>query len=157
MDPNPQACYQPGSIINLDVKLTAHHKGHFEFRACPIAPGEVPTKECFDAYPLTFVEDVLSQGETRAQANFDVNYPERAYLALDDWELSYRYQLPPGLEGDLVLIQWYYITGNSCMAPGYDTYDWPAGGDFDPGTVPVCTSIPPDGRGVPEQVSCCTV
>ena len=34
---------------------------------------------------------------------------------------------------------------------GYDTYAWPNG--FFPGnTIPVCQSIPPDGRGVPEQV-----
>ncbi len=33
---------------------------------------------------------------------------------------------------------------------GYDTYDWPEG--FNPGNVPVCDVVPPDGRGVPEQV-----
>ena len=36
------------------------------------------------------------------------------------------------------------------MDEGYDTYDWPEG--FHPGSIPVCDSIPPDGRGVPEQV-----
>ena len=33
---------------------------------------------------------------------------------------------------------------------GYDTYDFPPG--FDPGTS-TCTSVAPDGRGLPEQVS----
>lgn len=37
---------------------------------------------------------------------------------------------------------------------GYDTYDWPAEG-FYPGDIPVCDVIPPDGRGVPEQVCVC--
>ena len=37
------------------------------------------------------------------------------------------------------------------MGEGYDTYDWPEG--FYPGgTVGACASIPPDGRGAPEQV-----
>ena len=36
------------------------------------------------------------------------------------------------------------------MPEGYDTYDWPD--HFFPGDVPVCDVIPPDGRGVPEQV-----
>lgn len=33
---------------------------------------------------------------------------------------------------------------------GYDSYAWPEG--FRPANVPVCEVIPPDGRGVPEQV-----
>ena len=37
--PRPQACYQPGQIIDLEVTLTAHHKGHFEFKICPILSG----------------------------------------------------------------------------------------------------------------------
>ena len=151
-----------GSIIDLNVVLTAHHKGHFEFRACPlpwdgngnsalaIPEGGIPNQACFDAHPLTFIEDVLSLDETRAKANFDPHYPERAYIPLNDSNLSYKFELPAGLSGDLVLIQWYYVTGNSCMDEGYDTYNWPVG--FHPGNIPICTVIPPDGRGTPEQV-----
>ena len=76
--------------------------GHFEFHACPISPGEVPTQACFDSNPLTFVED-LSYG-----ANPDPNYPERAYIpnaGVGSWNYRHRYQLPAGLTGDLVLIQ----------------------------------------------------
>jgi len=150
MPPKPQQCYQPGQIIDLEVTLTAHHKGHFEFKACPISPGQAPTQACFDAHPLRFVSDVLSPGESRATANFDPNYPERAYIPLTDWDLQYKYQLPAGLSGDLVLLQWHYITANSCKHVGYDTYNWPPG--FYPGDVPVCGPLPPDGYGVPEQV-----
>ena len=32
------------------------------------------------------------------------------------------YQLPQGLFGDKVLLQWKYITANSCSPPGYDAY-----------------------------------
>ena len=69
-----QACYSPGSIIDVESQITAHHMGHFEMRACPIAHGEVPTQACFDENPLTFISDELYTGVP------DVNYPERAYI-----------------------------------------------------------------------------
>jgi hypothetical protein len=150
LPPKPQQCYQPNQIIDLEVTLTAHHKGHFEFKACPINPGDVPTQSCFDAHPLTFIADILSPGESRAVANFDPNYPERAYIPLTDMELHYKYQLPNGLSGDLILLQWHYVTANSCTHVGYDQYNWPIG--FHPGNVPTCGPLPPDGNGVPEQV-----
>ena len=59
MPPAPQAQYSAGQEIDVEVLLTAHHKGHFEFFACPIAPGEKPTESCFKQYPLTFVSDPL--------------------------------------------------------------------------------------------------
>lgn len=123
----------------------AHHKGHFEFHACPISHGDIPTQECFDQHPLTFISD------TNDWAVRHEEYPERAYLEPDNWQLSYKFQLPDNLTGNLVLLQWYYITANSCTPKGYDSYDFPA--DFNPGSVSECGAIPPDGRGVPEQVS----
>lgn len=44
MPTNQQATYLQGQEIEIDVTLTAHHKGHFEFAACPISEGEIPTK-----------------------------------------------------------------------------------------------------------------
>ena len=58
-------------MIDVESVLTAHHKGHFELKACPIAPGEVPTQSCFDNNKLTFVEDKLYG------APADLLYPER--------------------------------------------------------------------------------
>jgi len=87
-------------------------------------------------------------------------YPGRAYIPRTDfagltrgtdgnYPFHHLFKLPNGLRGDLVLLQWYYLTANSCVAEGYNTYAWPEG--FYPGDLPVCQSIPPDGRGVPEQ------
>ncbi|KAL7466210.1 hypothetical protein ACHAXS_006500 [Conticribra weissflogii] len=160
LDPVIQGCYEPGSIIELETILTAHHKGHFVYKACAISPGEVPTQECFDSNPLTFVADDLYG------ANPDPNYPERAYIPNKEFPVQFesggnalfrhKYQLPLGLSGDLVLIQWHYITGNSCVDVGYDKYNWPEEGfQFQPGvtagSISQCAVIPPDGRGVPEQ------
>ena len=153
--PTIQACYDKGSVIEVETILTAHHKGHFTFKACAISAGEVPTQECFNANPLTFVSDELYG------ANPDPLYPERAYIPRADYPgglieqaggedvFRHKFRLPQDLVGDLILIQWHYITANSCTDVGYDTYDWPEG--FYPGNVPVCDVIPPDGRGVPEQ------
>ena len=69
-----QECYVPGSIIDVESQITAHHKGHFEMYACPIQHGVVPTQECFDSNPLTFISDELYGGVP------DVNYPQRAYI-----------------------------------------------------------------------------
>ena len=155
LPPIIQECYNEGSIVELETILTAHHKGHFTFKACAISPGEAPTQECFDAHPLTFVADEMYG------ATFDPLYPERAYIPRLDFPgglqyesagnavFRHKFRLPQGLSGDLVLIQWHYVTGNSCLVEGYDTYDWPEG--FYPGDLPQCGVIPPDGRGVPEQ------
>ena len=78
----------------------AHHKGHFEFHACPISHGDIPTQECFDQHPLTFISD------TNDWAVRHEEYPERAYLEPDNWQLSYKFQLPDNLTGI-----WYYFSG----------------------------------------------
>ena len=147
-----QATYTQGQDVILDVVLTAHHKGHFVFSGCPISPGEIPTKECFDKYPLTFVEDMLHD------ANYDPNYPERAYIApVNDpnyvpvvgstrtiMEYSFKMRLPSDLYGDLVLIQWYYLTANSCYHKGYQEYDWPDGWNGATSSMP-CGEVSSDG------------
>ena len=155
-----QATYTQGQEIVLDIVLTAHHKGHFVFSGCPISSGEVPTQDCFDSHKLTFVEDLLHDG------NYDPNYPERAYLApinsanyvpnmgagsIDGgMEYSYKMKLPPNLYGDLVLIQWYYLTANSCYHEGYEEYDWPSGWRGGTSSLP-CGAVSSDGTGAPEQ------
>jgi hypothetical protein len=120
----------------VEVTLTAHHKGHFVFSACPIESTEtIPTKECFEANRLTFVKDLLYG------APFDTNYPERAYVAPSTIEMrvnsdieefkdamlfKYTLKLPPGLSGELVLLQWYYVASNTgCIHEGYEEYDFP--------------------------------
>ena len=109
LKPVIQECYEEGSVIDVEVTLTAYHGGHFEFHACPISWGEVPTEACFKAHPLEFVEDVLHG------APKDPNYPTRAYIhglsQMSYGNFHYKYKLPTGLLGELVLIQWYYITG----------------------------------------------
>ena len=156
MAPSIQACYGEGEVIELDVILTAHHMGHFSYKACAINAGGVASQECFDNNPLTFVEDVLYGSLP------DPNYPDRVYIPRvefiqkdndGDYKFSHRFRLPTGLSGELVLLQWYYITGNSCLADeGYLNYNFPVGFEHNL-QLGICDSIPSAGPGIPEQVS----
>lgn len=173
MPPNIQAVYMEGDVIDVEVLVTTHHKGHFVFSACPVVPSpaplgldynQVPNQECFDKYKLTLVEDELYN------ANIDKRFPERVYLApasKAEWanegpsvqpvtgaKYKYKLQLPEGLHGEVVLLQWYYLTANSCKHVGYDMYDWPEEWGDDVKLykgLDDCTDVPPDGNGVPEQ------
>ena len=48
MPTNIQATFTQGQDVIVNVTLTAHHKGHFEFAVCAISSGEVPTKGVSD-------------------------------------------------------------------------------------------------------------
>eukprot|EP00560_Eucampia_antarctica_P002180 CAMPEP_0197840640 /NCGR_PEP_ID=MMETSP1437-20131217/45721_1 /TAXON_ID=49252 ORGANISM="Eucampia antarctica, Strain CCMP1452" /NCGR_SAMPLE_ID=MMETSP1437 /ASSEMBLY_ACC=CAM_ASM_001096 /LENGTH=354 /DNA_ID=CAMNT_0043450277 /DNA_START=577 /DNA_END=1642 /DNA_ORIENTATION=- len=153
LNANPQAVYFANEEITVDVVLTEHHKGHFVFKACAIEEFEVATQGCFDQHPLTFVEDLLYA------APVDVNHLERGYIAPTThsgiqnssgaYLFSHKYLLPPGLTGDLVLLQWHYYTANTCVYEGYDTYPWP-NSSWNP-NLAVCPEISSDGIGTPEQ------
>ena len=162
MPTNIQGTYPMGGTMEVDVVLTAHHMGHFEFHACPLSTaGAIPTQACFKSNPVKVVRDVLYG------APVDVNYPNRAYIPPLTFPgiinesggtvpgTLYRYilQLPENLRGNLVLLQWYYLTGNSCQHPGYDTYPFPAawGGNLPGNTGPCNVDDNDGGSGTPER------
>ena len=146
---------QKNAQIEFSTVLTAHHKGHFEFKACPITGDEIPTQECFDQNPLVYVGDALYN------APQDPNYPVRAYIPLashsthkdagGSYLYVHTYKLPQDLIGNVVIIQWHYVTANSCLHEGYRDYNWPAEG-FDPGNqLTDCGNLSSNGEGAPEQ------
>uniref|UniRef100_A0A7S2EXU5 Chitin-binding type-4 domain-containing protein n=1 Tax=Trieres chinensis TaxID=1514140 RepID=A0A7S2EXU5_TRICV len=154
-----QDTYVEGDEIIVESVITAHHKGHLTLKACAIEEGEIPSQDCFDENPLTFIEDMYYG------ANPDPDYPERAYIppvnvmenfrrdstvVPNSLKFKHKYQLPSSLRGSLVLIQWQYLTANSCIHKGYKNYDWPRGWD-DNKHLPTCGKLPEDGDGVPEQ------
>ena len=146
-DPVPwksQATYTEGGIVEIEVAVSANHKGHFEFRVC--TDYENPTQECFDQNKLVFAAD---RGESVTV--HDPVYPERGYIVstVDGITSNARfrlirccvilrqngntdlvkhsYLLPPGIKGDKVLLQWQWITALGCSPRGYDVVDWPDG------------------------------
>lgn len=132
MPPSVQEVYTEGEEIEVEIMVTTHHKGHFVMSACTIVPLlddgdsindvklplDAPTPQCFNQNHLTFVSD------KKYNAQPDPNYPERAYIApasIVEWtngdpargaEYSMVFKLPMGVVGEVVLIQWYYLTAN---------------------------------------------
>jgi hypothetical protein len=78
---------------------------------------------------------------------------ERRHVMVQDFGIiNTGSNFPVGVSGDLVVLQWHYITANRCLPPGYDRYQFPAG--WHPGNLPVCQSLPLDGSvggALPEQ------
>jgi len=151
MIPQPQAIYAEGQIIDMEFVFTANHNGHHVTYACP--DFENPTTECFLNHPLEFIEDISMEAYgTSDNAPKDPNYPERGYVNPGASHTKMRFKLPDGLTGDLVLLQWHWVTGNSCRSAGYESYPFPAGwAPSNMGPCPDRDNLDPVGIGQPEQ------
>ena len=115
------AVYEQGQIITLNVRLTAYHKGFFEFRICKIngasAQDEAQqlTEDCFDQHWLkqANIPEAQNPGESKYYIGPESN---------GNWDYVMYYQLPAGLncdgESSRCVLQWHYLTGNSCNPPG---------------------------------------
>ena len=113
-----QQVYEEGQVIEVHSHLTANHAGHMTIKGCAMGKGS--TQECFDSNVLEFVEDV------EFKMPKDPNHPERGHyyggVEANGFDYVMRFQLPPGLKGDKVLLQWEYFTANSCSPVGYAAY-----------------------------------
>lgn len=109
-----QAVYTEGQEIEVEAVLTTNHAGHIDMFACPA--GRDSTPDCFLENPLTFVRNVYDP-----EGPFDEFYPERAYVSGKS-DHKFIYKLPDGVYGDEVMLQWRYITANSCIPPGYVSF-----------------------------------
>lgn len=90
--------YRPGEIINVEVEITANHKGWFEFKLCPNNDvTKKVTQECLDKYLLYLPDD---QGT-------------RHMIAIRTGIHRVRVKLPDGLTCSQCVLQWKYHTGNS--------------------------------------------
>lgn len=113
-----QATYVAGQEIVIEHTYSAHHYGHIEMKACPL--GRASSQACLDTpgNALTFVRDDLYGMPA------DPNYPERGYLkrrsVFDPYKMVFK--LPDHVYGEEVLLQWHYITANSCTPDGYSDY-----------------------------------
>eukprot|EP00638_Chattonella_subsalsa_P013373 CAMPEP_0117779296 /NCGR_PEP_ID=MMETSP0948-20121206/1518_1 /TAXON_ID=44440 /ORGANISM="Chattonella subsalsa, Strain CCMP2191" /LENGTH=367 /DNA_ID=CAMNT_0005606813 /DNA_START=325 /DNA_END=1429 /DNA_ORIENTATION=- len=123
--------YSPGEIMDVEIHINAHHKGHFEFFLCDPADTEggvssPATQECLDRHPLTVVNDENSLYV------IDDNHSNRLYLPptcalemvspvqdITGYLLRGQVILPSNVECSHCVLQWHYITGNSCNSEGY--------------------------------------
>lgn len=111
-----QETYTEGQEIIVRSTFTAHHYGHITLSACTLGRGS--SQSCFDQPEnfLTFVRDNLYD------MPLDVDNPKRGYLKRGPMDFEFVFKLPEGVYGDNVLIQWRYITANSCLPDGYIDY-----------------------------------
>lgn len=91
--------YVMDSVIDVEVELTANHKGRFQFKLCPVRSGMIEaTQECLDSYPLTQLdgEDEFPIFETDHQTS-----------------VIRQAKLPPGLTCARCVLQWTWTSANS--------------------------------------------
>jgi hypothetical protein len=133
--------YIEGNIITIDTFLRSHHTGHMTLSVCNL--GRECKQDDFDENPLIFISDDLYGMPG------DENNPYRGYYFgspnFSEKPFSSRWLLPENFHGENVLMQWTYITANSCSPDGYVEYysnvDFPIEYQtFWNADLPTCTS-----------------
>ncbi|RHZ08863.1 hypothetical protein DYB26_006835 [Aphanomyces astaci] len=92
------ACYAPGSTMDLQVQITANHKGYFEFGLCKLnSLNDKETEECF---------------KTLVQPNGEKHWK----LPTGAKTFNMQYMLPDGMscDGDShCVLRWHYVGWNN--------------------------------------------
>jgi Lytic polysaccharide mono-oxygenase, cellulose-degrading len=137
--PSVSYSYQAGQIITVNVTLTVHHMGHFEFSLCPTTTQQQElatlSQDCFRTRKLEIVQDNIFG------APLDAQYPERAMIPPPQFQstssayilYSYDVRLPPpseNLPNGPYVFKWMYVTANSCYPNGYEQYSIPDSWNF---------------------------
>ena len=125
------ACFEEGQVIYIDIAITSHHGGHFEFYICDANDLDFPengiTQECLYTHQLQRAENIDTISPV------DEKYPYRYYLEptscmrfqeepFPAYITTVAYQLPENLTCRHCVLQWWYFTGNSCNHIGYREY-----------------------------------
>lgn len=137
------ATYQQGAILHVGLTVNAHHNGFIEMHICDIAQcgGEI-SEACFrkgHCRQLARARDSTCQSAGSMECGpIDRAYPGRWYLPCSKYPLNdfrretygpetIRYQLPPDLECEHCVLQWFWTAANNCNPPG--VVDYFTGGD----------------------------
>eukprot|EP00929_Paragymnodinium_shiwhaense_P093330 TRINITY_DN5347_c0_g3_i1.p1 TRINITY_DN5347_c0_g3~~TRINITY_DN5347_c0_g3_i1.p1 ORF type:complete len:416 (-),score=51.67 TRINITY_DN5347_c0_g3_i1:307-1482(-) len=119
----PVETWSEGSIVAVEVRITAHHKGHYEFSLCDkVINSALPNAQsCLDKHVL---ERASAQevGITDCQPNdsravcqpLDSRHRERFYLPPGSSYDKIYLKLPQGVTCDACTMQWRWWSANSC-------------------------------------------
>ncbi|KAF4668213.1 hypothetical protein FOL47_003136 [Perkinsus chesapeaki] len=139
----PTTIYRKGENIEIEIEVTAHHWGHFEFRICKGGLNgdkfstQIDGQKCLNENlllrPSPDDREECKNAKRIDASNYDcqpidTNHPERWYLPPQsfgsDGMMNYKmlFKLPDDLTCDVCTIQWNWITGNSCLVDGYKEY-----------------------------------
>lgn len=113
--------YKPGQVMDIVVTITAHHRGHFEFRICDAAKLSDPRTVTWACADQNVLKRVSVPGEV---SPVDVNHPERYYLEPEcapgyNTTITMKYQIPSTLTCERCIMQWWWVSANSCNPPDY--------------------------------------
>ncbi|EQC27234.1 hypothetical protein SDRG_14951 [Saprolegnia diclina VS20] len=128
------ACYKPGSTIDIDVQITANHRGSFTFGLCKLnGKNDKETEECF-------TELKRPNGETKWK------------LPGGNKNFKMQYTLPEGVtcSGDAhCVLRWWYTGGNNPGGADQQEQFWNCADinisdTCDPSKNPNVTPVPTD-------------
>lgn len=132
----PVTKFSAGQQVEFEIRVTAHHKGHFQFRLCDqtmsSALGDLADQEaCLNEHVLERVrpEEIHSDcqpNDSRGDCQpFDEANPSYWYLppAAGSMNAVYKfhYKLPDGVTCEKCTLQWWWSSANSCT-PHPDAY-----------------------------------
>ncbi|KAL1506375.1 hypothetical protein ABEB36_005749 [Hypothenemus hampei] len=96
--------YYQGSLIKVDIRLTANHLGNMSFQLCNLQDPDFPESEdCFQ--PLTFADGSYYQQVVTGQFNITTSV-----------------QLPEDVFCDRCVFRWHYVAGNNWGSCNDGTY-----------------------------------
>jgi len=98
--------YKSGGIIPIHIAFTQNHKGRMSFSICALPNGKLSssrersltTQHCFDTHSL-------KRADGTGEYSFLVGTEKTSLV---------KYRLPRGLKCDHCVLQWHWVTGNSC-------------------------------------------
>jgi hypothetical protein len=130
-----QATYTSGQSIDITVKVTNHHMGWWQFYLCD--KGDELSQTCLNKQML------LRDTNDPSISPVDHSFPGRYYMiptcyGAAAYLQTVRYKLPAGLTCPHCVLQWYWVTANSCHGGGYTGVTFP----------PVEGKCPGDGGSV---------
>jgi hypothetical protein len=100
------ARYAAGQTIDISIRVTAFHKGRFQFSLCK-DPKRF-SQACLDENKLVNAD---GGGLFYYPPGGDGQIPAGGAFKM-------RFKLPAGVTCDRCVLQWYWLTGNSCVPPG---------------------------------------
>jgi len=131
----PVTSFTAGQQVEFKIKVTAHHKGHFQFRLCDetmsSAVGGLTQQEaCLNEHVLERVRPEEMHGDCKPNDSrgdcqpFDEANPSYWYLPPASGmsaDYKFTYKLPDGVTCEKCTLQWWWSSANSCT-PHPDAY-----------------------------------
>nr|XP_031845677.1 uncharacterized protein LOC116432652 [Nomia melanderi] len=97
--------YSRGQTINVNVKLTANHRGKFTFHLCQLQNrGQLETESCFNQHPLQLADGSYEVPVSSSQMEFNIGV-----------------RLPSDVACEQCVLRWTYTAGNNWGSCGDGT------------------------------------